>query len=225
MKKSATKTLLLVMIAIVSVLMVAQIAKAASDIASTKHNLKVTGGLGHDGEICVYCHTPHGAQSGAATTAAGSVPLWNRATNATTSYQIYAGPGTLNASVGQPGGVSLACLSCHDGSTAIDAYGGQTATRRTAISGNVSATGLITGSPLIGTDLRNDHPIGFAYNAALVTADGGLKAPDSLVGVKLFGADTKMECASCHSVHDDTFKPFLRVSNTTSGLCLACHNK
>src|SRR3972149_1671969 len=58
-------------------------------------------------EICVYCHTPHGAASTAGT------PLWNRV--------IPAGPFPLYDSstrdgqilTGSPGGVSLACLSCH----------------------------------------------------------------------------------------------------------------
>jgi predicted CXXCH cytochrome family protein len=80
----------------------------------------------------------------------------------------------------------------------------------------------------LGTDLTNDHPISFTYNAALATADGGLVTPasDSLVvtGIPLYSE--KMECASCHNVHNNTTaQPFLRVANAGSGLCLKCHVK
>lgn len=68
------------------------------------------------GEICVYCHTPHGADASAA------VPLWNRSIP-TTTYITYdkLNTSTLTQTVTQPGAASLACLSCHDGQQAIDA--------------------------------------------------------------------------------------------------------
>lgn len=62
-------------------------------------------------EVCVYCHTPHGAGTVA--------PLWNRVVNTSGNYTPY-GSSTIDTSVGQPGGVSLACLSCHDGTIAVD---------------------------------------------------------------------------------------------------------
>jgi predicted CXXCH cytochrome family protein len=38
--------------------------------------------------------------------------------------------------------------------------------------------------------------------------------------------DGKMQCATCHDVHDNsTYRPFLRASTTQSALCLACHGK
>ncbi len=69
-------------------------------------------------EVCVYCHTPHGAST------VLDIPLWNRTTRATT-YQTYNQLGTGSFSVAasasmQPGAQSLSCLSCHDGQTAID---------------------------------------------------------------------------------------------------------
>jgi predicted CXXCH cytochrome family protein len=222
MKKSATKTMLLVMIVIVSVLMVAQIANTAS-IVGSKHDLK-TGSTAHDNEVCVYCHTPHGASTGAAGSAAALVPLWSRAANATTIYTLYTGTGTLNATTGQPGGVSLACLSCHDGTTAIDAYKGLAGTAAKKI-------GTITGSSYanFGTSLANDHPVGFEYTAALATADGGLVSPSStslvVTGIPLFAGTGMMECASCHNVHDPANGSFLRIGNAGSALCLKCHVK
>ena len=64
-------------------------------------------------EVCVYCHTPHGANSKI------DAPLWNRTIN-TSSYTIYDKPRTLNRPIGQPGPNSLTCLTCHDGTIAID---------------------------------------------------------------------------------------------------------
>lgn len=66
------------------------------------------------GEVCVCCHTPHGANSNVA------LPLWNRTIRAA-SYTTYAALGTpMSRTVTQPGPNSLACLSCHDGQTAFD---------------------------------------------------------------------------------------------------------
>ncbi|OGT04398.1 MAG: hypothetical protein A2143_07660 [Gallionellales bacterium RBG_16_57_15] len=96
-------------------------------IANTRHNLSmlVLGAQGaalHNGvrnqyeEVCVYCHTPHGANQTA------TAPLWNR-TIKVTNYQTYNELGTTSLTqdvADTPGGASLACLSCHDGQTAID---------------------------------------------------------------------------------------------------------
>ena len=80
----------------------------------------------------------------------------------------------------------------------------------------------------MGTDLSDDHPISFTYDAALATADGELATPSGgTVGtLPLFGASSdQMECATCHDVHDDTNGNFLLMDNTASALCLTCHNK
>jgi predicted CXXCH cytochrome family protein len=87
---------------------------------------------------------------------------------------------------------------------------------------------MITGSALLGTDLSNDHPISFTYDAALATTDGGLVSPASassvVAGIPLYSAS--LECASCHDVHKTAgFDKFLRVSNAASALCLKCHIK
>ena len=49
-----------------------------------------------------------------------------------------------------------------------------------------NAATLLTGNALVGTDMSNDHPVNFVYDAALVAADGGLKDP-ATIGVPLFG--------------------------------------
>ena len=64
-------------------------------------------------EVCVYCHTPHGANTTIA------APLWNR-TNKGNTYTLYNIPLTSGQTATQPGVSSLTCLSCHDGTVAID---------------------------------------------------------------------------------------------------------
>ena len=98
--------------------------RAAEDVKNTLHNLSTsslnpnvdTNFLGGTTQVCVFCHTPHGSQS---SSIVGGAPLWNRAI-ASSSYTTYSSP-HFDSSAGQPQGVSLACLSCHDGAIALDA--------------------------------------------------------------------------------------------------------
>ncbi len=180
----------------------------AASIVGSKHDM-TTQAWGAGGQICVYCHAPHNSQS------ATIAPLWNHATT-TQTFTLYSSP-TFNGSTSltQPTGNSKACLSCHDGTVALDAYGAS------------AGSHYLTGSANVGTDLSNDHPVSFTYDAALATADGGLVSPASatlvVTGIPLYGG--KLECASCHAVHDPQFGNFLRLSNAASGLCLKCHAK
>ncbi len=72
-------------------------------------------------QVCVYCHTPHGANN---STGGLGMPLWNRTVNMGLNYELYNTPTTLGLAgeqnVTHPGPASLTCLSCHDGVTAID---------------------------------------------------------------------------------------------------------
>jgi predicted CXXCH cytochrome family protein len=155
--------------------------QALAQIASSKHNLgsEGTGVNKFDGtaELCVFCHTPHGADITA------SVPLWNRALPAANTYTTYNSLGTssLDGATVPVGSVSIACLSCHDGSQAMNVMinqpgsGGYTAggaamagnwTGANQTSGKLSNVGMITN---IGVDLRNDHPIGIQYGGGPAT--------------------------------------------------------
>ena len=89
------------------------------------------------------------------------------------------------------------------------------------------ASGRVTN---LGSDLSNDHPVNFTYDAALATADGGLNTPadpnnfvDAGAKFPLFGG--KMECGTCHDAHDNTNGTFLVVPNSSSDLCTTCHTK
>lgn len=99
--------------------------RKAEDVRNTLHNLgdsilgfdnpNILAGGSSNREVCVFCHTPHGANPNVP----GAAPLWNRQVN-TTGYTTYSAP-NMDTTPGQPVGVSLACLSCHDGTIAVDA--------------------------------------------------------------------------------------------------------
>lgn len=87
-----------------------------------------------------------------------------------------------------------------------------------------------------GTDLTNDHPIGFSYSDAYNEKLAKGATLKNYVGmdpaVRLFGANKRVECSSCHNPHIDTaasgpqvFTSFLVKSNEGSALCLTCHDK
>ncbi len=89
----------------------------ANGIATSRHNLGDWGRViatGNTTQICVFCHTPHHANTQAS-------PLWNRDVSNSVSYNAYgttiAGTTVNNADLG---GATLACLSCHDGTTTFD---------------------------------------------------------------------------------------------------------
>lgn len=240
------------------------------------------------GEVCVYCHTPHGASGVVA------APLWNR-TATTATYTTYdaLGTSTLTSTVTNPGVNSLTCLSCHDGTLGVDSIinmpgaGNYSAAQETSQNNafldtwtnpsgpdatthlgldavNQSSGCLACHSPdagvvgagatdftafAIGTDLRDDHPVGINLPTNRIGVDffnpignvGGTRfydgngngRPDS-DEIRFYdtGEGPEVECASCHDPHGvspggpgGTFNAtFLRVSNTGSALCLTCHD-
>ena len=180
------------------------LAAIVADVTSTRHNLSASNliptGVApssfgatvkatSETQICVFCHTPHGATSGGAVVA----PLWNR-TLSTQTYTFYdsasldAAPLTGAVSAGNPvlgpGIGSKLCLSCHDGTMAIGTIGVLNNTSNVTIAMQGTGTGGVmppgtagenTGfTRKIGVDLRNDHPISFTYNRALAERDGEL---------------------------------------------------
>lgn len=238
-------------------------------------------------EVCVYCHTPHGAN-----TTVPAAPLWNR-TMRNTTYQTYdlLNTASLTQPVSQPGVNSLTCLSCHDGQTAVDSiinmpgagrYRPEQETTENAafldswnnsrgpdatVHARLSPTGCLAchstaaGLPgagatdftvfAIGTDLRNDHPVGIRFpttagpgtdfkdpprkdgRLAYFDANGNSRADPKEIRMYNTGEGYEVECASCHDPHGvpsagpgTVFNPtFLRVSNTSSAVCLTCHTK
>jgi hypothetical protein len=275
-------------------------------IGNTRHNLTqraANGSESPDGrqmdayrndyvEICVYCHTPHGANTTI------DAPLWNRTIKAQ-NYQTYNELGTSTLTPDSvsdmPGAASLTCLSCHDGQVGVDSIinmpgpGKYNKDQETnfdktwlqnqwpdnprgpgpSASGHYTLTECMTchatGAPgggllatdfdsfLIGTDLKNDHPVGVTFpttnpdfNQPAATK-GTSKYFDNNTNGKMEPAEvrtynSKVECASCHDPHGVPVgttpgiqgertstvsfnKTFLRVQNDNSALCMTCHIK
>lgn len=167
-------------------------------------------------QICLPCHVPHHAMT---ETDGSSMVLWNHELTGET-FTMYS-PFALDRTdrdqdTNVAAGPSRLCLSCHDGVTAVDSYGGTTGS---TVMGDIG-----TGSGDLTTDLRDDHPIGIAYP----TTEPGYNDKATLAPVKLVswgGKDDRVECTSCHDPHSDTYVRFLREDLTASAICLKCHNK
>lgn len=198
-------------------------------------------------EICVFCHTPHNAAPAAVTGM-----LWNRTNqDAGYSWKIYTSATLTAVLTARPTGISLMCMSCHDGITSIGVGVMQNApgSGNPAVTFDPGASGLTTdkigdlfyvggslgagpniadGDPSNAAwplDMSNDHPISFDWP----TGDSGLYAASARLNsgkLRLFGTSgIRIECATCHSVHDNTIQPFLAMSNAGSDMCLSCHIK
>ena len=232
-----------------------------SSIVNSVHNLNnapasltVAGyGNGEADQICLPCHTPHRATSYGLS---GQL-LWNHDASLTQSYKMYTSTwATQNSGTGGTSSnpeldtVSHLCLSCHDGSIAIDSYGGKT--NGTKFMGTVASFAAIAGAS--DNDLSADHPLGVGYpglttsatvSAGAVTAGSGATwtavagwndptAPAFTTGgvnglpainlVPLPNGLVGVGCGTCHEPHDNTYG-FVRMNNNGSALCLKCHAK
>lgn len=192
---------------------------------------------------CVYCHTPHRPKGEASE---GNAPLWNRE-YPVTEYKLYQSP-TLDTSISQPAGITLACLSCHDGSLAVDRVmkrppvsddqslpknhmriargGGDSQCSQCHRKGNDNINGVHDlGIAAFGDNLSDDHPVSVVYPPTLVDKQFNPRPGNGEFdnGVKLFNG--RVECASCHDVHNAETKPFLRAGLQGSSLCVTCHIK
>ena len=199
-------------------------------------------------EICVFCHTPHGASMDPQT----NTFLWNRIPSNFT-YKAYSSASMTNPAPDtadkKPTGISMMCMSCHDGVTSIAVNVGNNPSTPTLLNapgrGNpqvdintgfgLDSPGAISnvytpstlgwganiGNTLPGgttIDLSNDHPISFIYPSP----NSGLRAP---VNPELRLFNNRLECATCHLVHNPDTEPFLAMSNAESLMCRSCHIK
>jgi hypothetical protein len=177
-------------------------------------------------QVCVFCHTPHGG------TLDG--PLWNRE-NPTTSYTHYNSASlstylqglAINRAVSKE---SLLCLSCHDGSIAINSLvnysnslvnennepvlpthnGGRSVEIQIMFSPDPDLPpnpgpqiGASRENPDAHGDLSDDHPISFSYSSVYSAKAEEFKTVSAaeINGVRFFGTDNRVECSSCHDPH------------------------
>ena len=153
----------------------------AQSVVGSKHDFTAGGSAqattGQTDQVCVFCHTPHGADT------AAPVPLWNKVLTPGTAYQRYSvlATPTFDSEEAPVGSVSLACLSCHDGTQAMDVVLNSPGTGGYDPAGaeidSVAIDSMAnTPVPNLGTDLSNDHPVSMQYGGggALATDLDGL---------------------------------------------------
>lgn len=224
--------------------------------------------------LCIFCHAPHhayklnGETRGTGEQSVNSnytyLPLWNHVQTIATFIQYNPGPDAPDAAVSQKGAqsvndafdrigaTSLLCLSCHDGSVAVNEFGNNPQDTRSQSGGGVTIIPQyqigFAGASGEGF-LANHHPIGFRYedvsNVDLEIFDLATAVYDHTIDIGTYGAvagainvtgshmvsevlwNGKMECSSCHAVHNtgNTGEKLLYVSDQNSNLCFSCHNK
>jgi predicted CXXCH cytochrome family protein len=187
-------------IALISAALVIASAVAATaapmTIKGSRHDMKRWNGSegtanATNGEICIYCHTPHNAIL--------NVPLWNRNNPSSNDWKLYNTSATITSatknSFVSADSISLFCMSCHDGITALgdlknknelvnsydssnNGWGVLPANSgsdpaRARVSGDYAKIGgAKSGANTGGYDLGNTHPIGFDYYAAQAEDSG-----------------------------------------------------
>lgn len=187
-------------------------------------------------EICRVCHVPH--DHGRTTSiASGSGLLWNHALS-TATYTMYdnAWSSTLTGAQSvQPDGHSKLCLGCHDGTVAVDTFDSYAG-------GGIFIEDFnplfkVPSFTVSGTlDMHGTHPISIAFPAAdpdeftdptVATWNSGDTVASTL-------DNGKIQCSTCHDVHDQESiagTRLLRTAQTVSaggvasGMCLTCHVK
>ena len=188
---------------------------AFEDVRHTKHNLVANPDIqamegaaaknqpvGKDGatldlnhEVCIFCHTPHAGQTDVRG-AVGAAPLWNRRLPTDTSFIPYSAQNfDAQDSLGSPGrpkGVSLACLSCHDGAVAFDALINATGSGGFTISNKITtgpggSIGLKFGGPAVdGSNSFKEGQRAPGLSGGFVFFDAFGSGPNASVGAEPF---------------------------------------
>ena len=213
------------LISLAVVLFLSSNAAFAGSIKGSAHDLA---SKGFDaGENCIICHTPHNSDISVTVS-----PLWNHQPASTTYDMYYTRDDNLES---QPTGESKLCLSCHDGVTAIDKFGG-----RTTASFMSGTTGSNTKNKQ-----SDSHPLSILFNSAsaeknpslydpaVTTVTIGSGSTNTRTGTiaELLLPNGRVQCNSCHDVHNNFVgnnakdQPFLKITKARSEICLACHNK
>jgi predicted CXXCH cytochrome family protein len=186
---------------------------AMADIVGTAHDFSTQGWS--DGEICKPCHTPHNAI--ALPGGHAQAPLWNHDLTVAT-YTLFDG---TSGDVSDLDDRSVLCMSCHDGTVALDSFGGST------------GVVFIGTDGLLGTDLSDDHPIGSqaVYPDVPWMNDPvnwennphGFELRDMIVDGQ---PERVVSCTTCHEPHNRARQEhMLWINNNASALCLTCHIK
>lgn len=209
---------------------------------STKTIYAANTGDPRETQICIFCHTPHGATP--------ESTLWNRP-NSPTVFPTYGSAlgiygiaaAQYTSGTTQPSGASKLCLSCHDGITAVGAV-----VNDGLPIAMVQAT-ITNPNKYFGVGGRNfaaTHPVSFVYtgDSPNCTTSGTVcyQLNQLTPGQYTYPTDMtyldgnlRVQCTSCHNPHLDTNDgtytlPFWRGYASTGtesqhydNVCKQCH--
>jgi len=170
-----------------------------ANVLGSSHDLSLI--IPETTNICTPCHAAHGAKD------VPDMPLSSRSLP-TGPYLLYSSR-TLDATLEQPSGLDAFCLSCHDGTIALDSYKwyrGSTFIRHAK------------------TRFDNSHPFGFDM-AAVALVDPGIADPVDLdgSGVAPFKlVNGKIHCVTCHEPHNESGN-FRFLRSSAKDMCTVCH--
>ena len=213
---------------LVAVMMAAVAAQGG--VAETKHNFSSpvyspNAFFYGTQQVCVFCHTVHNADP-----TVGS--LLNHERDGGTSYNMYTSNTMDMIQSASPHDGSLICLSCHDGAIAVNSLNNLPGPEGAGTYGfpggpGLDGSGAISTSShtFVGTDLRDDHPVGILYDSSRDLDFHPKAGDDQQYPDKLLDDGLYVECTSCHNPHDNTFSNFLCETNNNSALCMRCHIK
>lgn len=150
-------------------------------------------------QACKFCHVPHGGSTTASllwahTNTAGLTYNWGTATKTAAGTTLP----TTNAVTAS----AARCYACHDGTIAVGSttINGTTNVLALSTAGNVGATGLITGTPMVKANaMAGNHPVSIPYPGSA----GAYNGITSAATVADYKAITTTGCQS------------------TSGICVA----
>ncbi len=188
----------------------------AQNFKGSMHDFQAMGNkLFESDKPCLVCHPPHRSSS-----AEETLPIWSSKAVKDT-FTVYGSAGPAEQP-GLPLGSSKLCLSCHDGTLALDSWGGRVNT----------VPFLNAGFEDRKNGLKNDHPISVKYTSTNAMRTGELNDPfisNSGLGNTIetdMLTNGTLQCSSCHDVHNGMGAGKLLVkTNKNSNLCLTCHKK
>jgi predicted CXXCH cytochrome family protein len=206
----------------------------AEGIQNSKHDFSAA--TWSDKEICKPCHTPHNAD----VTITGR--LWAH-TLSTATYVYHGGTATNDGSTrGEAGtgsatqsdmdGATRLCLSCHDGTVALDSFMGKNGVSDGKFIGDADGQhGAATanlGNGAVANDLTNDHPVG--YKAVYDENSGqnaqgtghyryNPRASVTAAGLKFATSKTPVTAGST-----DRTRGAALTGNLPSVSCVTCHD-
>ncbi|RME28808.1 MAG: hypothetical protein D6800_03470, partial [Candidatus Zixiibacteriota bacterium] len=150
---------------IVLALSVLPLVSAPGGVEQTKHNFSSqtyspNAYFAGTRQVCVFCHTTHNGNQNMGA-------LWNHEVNQGQTYTMYTSPTMDMTQSAQPHKGSLMCLSCHDGTIAINSLNNVPGPQQAGTYGSpggsaLDASGRLTAvsDAYVGTDLSDDHPVG-----------------------------------------------------------------